>query len=438
MDHLILPEGAEPYITVPYRCTEHYDDGDFLTYPERKGWTREHLLSKENFGGRSSAEVEAFFQTWLYFGCLLEILKVAGVQTKAQDFIDDGDELPVVTTKKLPHMLRKWKRRWPKLEVSPSCCCKRYRDIVAKGCGQEPCWKNIDHARHSTAYHTTMTILDEVCRFIDRYCAIDRREYQARQTVITRKSWPVTTEISISIAALGYTLRAASDHIFNSLLSERSNNWSGAGLLKERLLQANWCPKQVSKIIREFAIDGLYYVAARPHKEELIHSICTERVCAAESLLNEKNYIMKHVTDGCYCQSVAPSEADVLKIIRWGGTPIVTWARPTEDGEYQLIVTDFTDKRVPIPPMLIVQPEDSNKSRLFPLPPRADFSTIANRSMPMKRTRRRSFDSIIGPTAPLCRDIGIPSLSYVPKLPEQLMYPPTPHVMPRYVAISHV
>jgi len=213
MDHLILPKGAEPYITVPYRCTEHYDDGDFLTYPERKGWTREHLLGKENFGGRSSAEVEAFFQTWLYFGCLLEILKVAGVQTKAQDFIDDGDELPVVTTKKLPHMLRKWKRRWPKLEVSPSCCCKRYRDIVAKGCGQEPCWKNIDHARHSTAYHTTMTILDEVCRFIDRYCAIDRREYQARQTVITRKSWPIATEISISIVALGYTLRAASDHI---------------------------------------------------------------------------------------------------------------------------------------------------------------------------------------------------------------------------------
>jgi hypothetical protein len=39
MDHLPLPhEPMLETIEVPYRCSEPYDGGPFMLYPERHGW----------------------------------------------------------------------------------------------------------------------------------------------------------------------------------------------------------------------------------------------------------------------------------------------------------------------------------------------------------------------------------------------------------------
>ena len=38
MEHLLLKDDSSAAVlTVPYVCTEDYDNGDFLNYPERKG-----------------------------------------------------------------------------------------------------------------------------------------------------------------------------------------------------------------------------------------------------------------------------------------------------------------------------------------------------------------------------------------------------------------
>jgi len=375
MDHLILPEGVEPYITVPYKCIVPYETGDFLSYPQRKGWTQKHLCGDEDFGGRSPAEVEAFFQTWLYFGMLLEVLKAAGVQATTEDFIDRGAEV-VVTTKKLPELLREWKKRWPKPEVSPDCMCEKYPNPAENFCDKEPCWKNVVHLSDSEARHTTKAILDWVCWFVDRYCGTEGRENVVKQTATplpAPKAWPVAPEIAISISALGYTLRAAAHDIYDTPLE--LNRWGGALLLKDRLLKANWCPAHVAMTMTDLGIDGRYYVAANPQEEKEDHSACQETACAAKGL-NEKLYITKHVTEDCGCKHAEPLEADLLGIIGRRATPILTWAGRGGNSGYQLTVTEF---RVSIPRLPVVELDATGQPVLpMPTPTPAKYVAISH------------------------------------------------------------
>ena len=95
MDHLVLPEGAKPWIMVAYEGEEefHYekDRGNFFEFPKLRGWTDEEVWARprqsENlFGGliegeedktRSPAEIETFFQTWLFFGLIIEVFALS-------------------------------------------------------------------------------------------------------------------------------------------------------------------------------------------------------------------------------------------------------------------------------------------------------------------------------------------------------------------------
>jgi hypothetical protein len=78
MDHYPIPPETEP-ILIPYIGTYEYDGGDFLTYPKRNGWTRSQLNGEDNFGNRSRARVEGFFQAWLYFGFATEVFKIINI-----------------------------------------------------------------------------------------------------------------------------------------------------------------------------------------------------------------------------------------------------------------------------------------------------------------------------------------------------------------------
>ena len=91
MDHFILPIGIDHYIKIPYKCTIKYIPADFLTFPERHGWKGNHRPEDDAFGGREPSEVEAFFQTWLYFRMLLEVLHFAGVEADTHDFVSRDD-----------------------------------------------------------------------------------------------------------------------------------------------------------------------------------------------------------------------------------------------------------------------------------------------------------------------------------------------------------
>lgn len=109
MDHLLRPEGVENFIKVTYnaRESEYYDGKGFMGFHKRRGWTEQDLLGENNFGGRSSEDVERFFQTWLFFGMAIEVLKAAGISVQTEDFLrsEPGSSGHIINTERLPSTL---------------------------------------------------------------------------------------------------------------------------------------------------------------------------------------------------------------------------------------------------------------------------------------------------------------------------------------------
>src|SRR5438477_13009862 len=85
MDHLLAFELHDPPIQVPYLVTTPYDDGDFISYPERRDWDRGDLI-RGDFSGHSASETAAFLQAWLYFGLLYTVLTIPTTQLTS-DFV---------------------------------------------------------------------------------------------------------------------------------------------------------------------------------------------------------------------------------------------------------------------------------------------------------------------------------------------------------------
>jgi hypothetical protein len=111
MEHFASPEGTEP-IDVPHVGTEDYDGSDFFGYPQRKGWSQNQLMGDQNFGNSSSKEVEAFFQTWLYFGCSISVFGLVGIEVKTCDFVQETEKgEKIITTKLLSGFIQDWMNR---------------------------------------------------------------------------------------------------------------------------------------------------------------------------------------------------------------------------------------------------------------------------------------------------------------------------------------
>ncbi|TLD32551.1 hypothetical protein E2P81_ATG05527 [Venturia nashicola] len=115
MEHLMLDGRVAP-IHIPYIGLDHLDEGDFLTFPDRKGWdVSSWRWSTEEVGfdlnGRTIQEMSSFLQAWLFFGLLRAVLDIPISQT---DFTrrDESDGRQLITTALLPKHLEDWKARY--------------------------------------------------------------------------------------------------------------------------------------------------------------------------------------------------------------------------------------------------------------------------------------------------------------------------------------
>ncbi|KAG2068779.1 hypothetical protein BDR04DRAFT_1102676 [Suillus decipiens] len=342
MDHLLLPAGVSPYIMVPYICTESYDGGDFFTYPERKGWAKN--IESNDFSRRSPSETNAFFQTWLFFGCLTEVLKAGGVKVDTNEFIDIKSN--TVTTKKLQQLISQWKLLWPTSnDVSKQCQCRSYQIYVPdKRCRSERCWQSVVRDRNSAALRTTLLILRTVFRFID-LSGTKETDLAIGEDHPTAPVIPLDPEIVLSISALGSALHQASRLVYESPPGRLS--WKGTAIMKERLQRANWCPSRIAGTMDRLGIEGRYYCAANPVKEAGDHSKCSTRRCVAQTI-DEDHYPTRHVP-GCSCKSAGVPQEELLDIIRQGDeghTPVVTWLEGNGGMEGRAVVSDASDVNV--------------------------------------------------------------------------------------------
>jgi hypothetical protein len=190
MEHLPLPEGAKHFILVPYYApnpdSDWYDCEDHHEYPQRMGWSEEDLLGNVSgddeispFGTdeegypRKPEDIERFFQTWLFFGTAIEVLKAGGVRhVTTEDFLQPKGltKARIVTTSKLPSLLLEWGKSTK---------------------NKESLWS------------TTRLILERALSYLNRFCHApkDKHPSERRKDV----TWPVRDEISTSSM---YYLRA--------------------------------------------------------------------------------------------------------------------------------------------------------------------------------------------------------------------------------------
>ncbi|KAJ7213147.1 hypothetical protein GGX14DRAFT_342338, partial [Mycena pura] len=312
MDHLSIPPGAS-HIRVPYKGTELYDGGDFFSYPGRKKWTEEDLLGLNGFGGRDASEVEAFFQTWLYFGALTCVFKWQGVNVDTAEFLttDEGSgEVFITTGQVLLAKIRAWRVQWDTTS-----------DKTRKGAGNR-------------TKVETLRILNELCKYTDRYCGVEGREFEGLARApsdTTVAAWPVSGEISLSTIALGYLLSQAARAIYrDGFIKIR---WGASPLLKEGLLERGWCPLDVRRLLTDSAVDGQYYLFMKDCPDDKQrHRGCDESACCATTI-NEATYVVRHVS-GCEpeCSHDGVSDDRVSQIIVNNGIPVVSWKQDAGEG----------------------------------------------------------------------------------------------------------
>ena len=287
MDHLILPEGARHWILVSYSAKEdqYYENlgTGFHEHPKRAGWADDETLIQpkegENYLGgtvvgeedksRTDEEIERFFQTWLFFGLLIEVFSLSGIHVTTKDFLvprsQDDQTAHVVTTSKLPSLIIQWRE---KHEVSGD---SHVFDAISK-------------------------ILDRVGVVLDHHCASGKNHRSIHQ--YGPVLWPVGEEITTSIIAVAATLRKAARLIYNQ--KGKAEKWpvTNSRILHLRI-QRKWCKSDAAMMMEDFDIDGQYFIAAaESHSLDSLdrHWTCTDNSCEAK--VSDGTYATRHA-DGC-------------------------------------------------------------------------------------------------------------------------------------------
>ena len=293
MEHLVRPTSAasQPYETVPYIC-EKYDGGDFLTYPVRAG--KPHMLhspydldgslafrERERQHPTPTRELDSFFQAWLFFGLIHEIL---GDLCTADDFVrttTDGDS-KVITTSQLPTILDKWIQE------------------VQKG-DSKSSYEHVAECLH---------LMHDVLRVVGS---------------------TFDPNLLFSLISVGELLEYASNKAFLIENLSRNNRCPGIWrtLLKEptwpsSMQEQGWCPSQVAMLLPSTCPVQLVYFLTRlslPDAPER-HLACHQHKCTAHQI-NPEKYKTRHFTANCDCESWATDVCTIDSILKDGRLPLL-------------------------------------------------------------------------------------------------------------------
>ena len=300
MDHLALPQDPIlPLTEVPYLCTEHYDVTiPFLDYPSRKGkpWlvvqvgqVMFELLGNDSPASKS--ELECFLQTWLFFGLLAEVL---GDLYDHEVFVTESSDTRerVLSTKDLQSLIEKRITWIATLEKS-----------VQK------------------------QIYEHAGKCIDTAWEAWRLDFDPR--------------VKYSIGAVAELIASAIDKAHLSafpgsdVCQKSFVNGFYTEKIKERMVEANWCPNDFARVRAKFQSIQLLYYYSRMKKplSKLHHRNCTEDRCVAHSI-NLSQYRTRHC-EGCdeagICEDVSIDNQLIMNILQSGALPLLLLKRRIDE-----------------------------------------------------------------------------------------------------------
>ena len=297
MDHLPYPASAigRERTIVPYVCLDKYDGGPFMTYPTRTGsvpdlylaglFPGQFLLSHQTqLASLPKRELESFYQTWLFFGLIHEML---GSVCVAEDFIYTcEDHTAVVSTSKLKPALEEW------------------------------------IARVQTDTESPPVIYAHVARCL---CILN-----AALSVRTLGS-NLDPTIKLSLASLGQTLTYAANKAFSIEYpiqdSKCPSTWPmliGDDYWKARFLAHGWCVTEIRLILdTTLSLQTRHFLACIDKRDaEKDHQYCDTQQCMVYQ--NDLGaYQTKHVRKGCDCEKLCIDPDILYNILRTGALPLI-------------------------------------------------------------------------------------------------------------------
>ena len=313
MDHLPCPASAigKEITFVPYVCQEEYDGGPFMTYPSRTGGFPD-LHTVGLFPGQlpyshqmqlallSKSELESFYQTWLFFGLIHEIL---GDLYVPANFIytceDQCGITKAVSTSKLITALEKWVTLVQAGRVDPSVT---YAHVAQCLC----------------LAHAALAI-----------------------PAIRSKFDP---DIKLSLASLGQTFTYAAKKAFNMTDSTQDDKcpstWrqlTDDDYWKRRLLLHGWCVTEITLILDTISsLQTLHFLACLDKTgAEHSHHGCDKQQCMVYQ--NDLgHYQTQHVSKECRCTELSIDPDALHNILKTEAVPLIRVNRSQTLGELSI------------------------------------------------------------------------------------------------------
>jgi hypothetical protein len=257
-------------------------------------------------------DLNCFIQTWLFFGCLIEIFGIVGIPVHESDFIRDKK---YITTAKLPKLIEEWKAR----EESSS----EGSALLSEGHAERhPEWEG--HTKTKAGrYLLITTVLEKVQSIVKENCYGEIGSFGPNPRV-----WGVDDSVSVSIMALGCALKNAASSIYNPDMPRTRQLWGTSDILTERFNNGAWCRGEQNTLMNIAEIDGIYYFGSlnSPRalsKENHANCILLDSCVATIDTANYKSQHAKKCRD-CECEMLGNPIA-AAAIVKQNAIPLVTW-----------------------------------------------------------------------------------------------------------------
>ncbi|KAI4089326.1 MAG: hypothetical protein LQ344_005458 [Seirophora lacunosa] len=314
MEHLHLPKnvvtpGPGP---VPYMCTKDYDGGPFLTYPAREGKSsvlddvseRRRLLPNT-----PTADLEAFLQTWLFFGLLKEIL---GDLFVASQFIcvdlSSGSSQRQLNTTSLNSIVQDWLNR---LQAS------------------------------SDSNHQKEAQYDHIAQCLRLTSVLESNVYVYRPDF--------NYQIMACLTSVGELLSIATEKAYQISKSVRKNEcpttWAFILDLHPRSVELmkrhGYCPSEIHRIRNTFIFLSTSHFLTWMNRADATasHEHCNSRECLLR-LNNLRPYGAQHWLNDCHCPDLTVDIANVIAILSRGGLPLLQMIQTEPSHELRLDVIE--------------------------------------------------------------------------------------------------
>ena len=235
-------------------------------------------------------------QAWLFFGLLVEVLKISSVTVDTQDFVQREGKDSYITMRALPKYFSEWKRNEKPLSMQQRKAHFRRQ--------QQMIMVSIQFRLHQISGQWWQ---DNLLHWVER----------------PKESYVVTLLLSfeMSLCILCDTLDRASRRAFGNLDKTPAESMLHNQSLINELKTCAWCPSEISLILEGMTDTSAFFVSRlRRRRQEADHSHCSTNKCLAFNVVTEA-YKTAHTIDCSGCGDVSINNQQLSSALQRALTP---------------------------------------------------------------------------------------------------------------------